>query len=55
MQKELKKLNTKEANNPINKQANELDIFQRNKYKWPKKLYEKILNILSYKGNYKSK
>jgi hypothetical protein len=32
--KELKKLNTKRTNNPINTQENDLDSFQMKKYKW---------------------
>jgi hypothetical protein len=34
--KELKKLNSRRNNNPINEWANELDSSQKKKYKWPK-------------------
>jgi hypothetical protein len=50
--KELKKLNSQKINDPIKKRATELNrTFSKEEIQMAKKIHEKILTILSHKGN----
>jgi hypothetical protein len=47
--KELRKLNTQRANNPVNKWAKKKSSSLMKKYKWPK-IHENMFNIFDHHG-----